>query len=126
MRERNADNCLFMNNDNNKGSQTKYDLPGTITTRTNKIEMVLGLMKLMKIKKIVFNQDFIVANPEYSTVDNPFDEVVKQLRNFCERKILKVAKDQTIFYEIFYTGILLYLFLSINVLVVHKPYIVLI
>ena len=98
-------NCVFMNEDDNKGSEQRNDLPGSITTRRNKVEMVLLLVEeYMKKRRLVFNREFIVAEPEYSVVEDVKGEYVKQLRNFCQKRKQKVDRDGTIFFETFYTG----------------------
>lgn len=105
MRDLMVPNCVFMNEDNNKGSKQRNDLPGSITTRANKVEMVNILIEdYMKKHRVVFCRDFLVAEPEYSTVENVKSEYVKQLRNFCRKRKQMNARDGTAYFETFYTG----------------------
>jgi len=105
MRDLMVPNCVFMNEDNNKGSQQRNDLPGSITTRANKVEMVNILVEeYMKKHRVVFCRDFLVAEPEYSTVENVKAEYVKQLRNFCRKRKQMNNRDGTAYFETFYTG----------------------
>jgi len=108
---------MFMTEDNNKGSQTRRDLPGTITTRENKPEMVEMLVEeYFKKHRIVFYRNFIVENYEYATVTDVQGEFVKQLRNFQRKRKQCVARDGTGYLETFYTGVCVcvcvYLFLQ--------------
>ena len=94
-----------MNEDNNPGSNQKNDLPGSITTRTNKVEMVTILIEeYFKKRRIVFYQDFIVAEQEYSVIDDVKGEFVKQLRGFCQKRKQTTARDGSVYFETFYLG----------------------
>lgn len=100
-----TERVFFMNNDDNKGNELKYNLPGTITTRKNKPEMVTMLINDYFLKKnIVFNNEFIVSQQEFATVDDLQGEMIKQLRNFCEKKVLRTNRNGEFFFEITYTG----------------------
>lgn len=105
MRDLQVTRCIFMNEDNNPGSQYRNDLPGSLTTRTNKPEMVECLIEdYFKKRRIVFHRDFIVAEPEYSTVNDVQGEFVRQLRNFCCKRKECRARDGSTYFEKFYLG----------------------
>lgn len=94
-----------MNNDDNKGNDLHYNLPGTLTTRKNKPEMVNMLIEdYFKKNNLVFNDEFIISQQEFSTVDDIQGELIKQLRNFCEKKVAKVSRSGEHYFEITYTG----------------------
>lgn len=98
-------NCIFMNEDNNPGSAQRNDLPGSYTTRNKKSEMVLCLKEdYFRKHRIVFYQDFIVAEKEYSVVEDVKVEFVKQLRGFCQKRKQTTARDGSIYFENFYLG----------------------
>ena len=62
--------CIFMTEEDNKGSSIRYDMPGSITTHKNKPEMVHMLKETMRAKRVVFYRHFIVAEAEFSAVDD--------------------------------------------------------
>lgn len=94
-----------MTEEDNKSSSVRYDMPGCITTHKNKMEMVHILMEdYMKKKRVVFYRSFIVAEQEYSVVDNVKKEFVNQLRNFCQKKIPRRDHDGATVFELTYTG----------------------
>jgi hypothetical protein len=100
-------NAMFMTEDNNRGSQAHRDLPGTITTRENKPEMVeLLIEEYFKKRRVVFHRHFIVENYEWASVDDVQAEFVKQLRNFQRKRKQCTARDGTGYLETFYTGML--------------------
>ena len=105
MREIGTPNVVFMNEDNNKGSEQRNDLPGCITTRRNKVDMITILIEdYMKKNRIVFNRNFIVTHEEYLQIGDVKSEIVKQFRNFCQKLKETKARDGTTFHEKFYTG----------------------
>lgn len=98
-------NCIFMNEDNNKGAAVHCDLPGSITTRKNKPEMVAVLLEhYFKKARIVFSREFISAEAEYSSIDNIHGEFITQLRAFSKKKKQVKARDGTFEFEIYYSG----------------------
>ena len=105
MRELNVARCIFMNEDNNPGSAFRNDLPGSITTRSNKPEMVTCLIEdYFKKRRIVFYRDFIVAESDYSVLEDIQGEYVKQLRGFCRKRKECRARDGSTYFETFYLG----------------------
>ncbi len=105
MRELKVPRCVFMTEDNDKGAAHQYDLPGSITTRRNKPEMVTILIEdYMKKQKLVFFRDFVVAEWESSVVDDVKAEFVKQFRSFLRKKKATKQRDGSTIFETFYTG----------------------
>lgn len=105
VRELKVPRCIFMTEDNDKGSAYQYDLPGSITTRRSKPQMVTLLIEdYMKKQRLVFYHDFIVAEWEYAVVDNIKNEFIKQMRGFLKKKKAMRQRDGTILYETFYSG----------------------
>ena len=105
MRQLNVPRCIFMTEDNDKGAAHQYDMPGSLTTRRNKPEMVTVLIEdFMKKQKLVFYRDFIVAEWESSVVDDVKKEFVQQLRTFLRKKKAMKQRDGTVLFETFYSG----------------------
>lgn len=105
MRQLHVPNCVFMTEDNDRAAAHQYDLPGSITTRRNKPEMVTLLIEdYMKKQRLVFFRDFVVAEPESSVVDDVKGEFVKQMRSFLRRKKAVKQRDGSVLFETFYTG----------------------
>ena len=105
MRELRVPRCVFMTEDNDKGAAHQYDLPGSLTTRRTKPEMVILLIEdYMKKQKLVFFRDFVVAEWESSVVDDVKAEFVKQMRNFLRKKKATNQRDGSVIFETFYTG----------------------
>jgi hypothetical protein len=98
-------NVLFMNEDNNASSEQRNDLPGTITTRKLKMAMMTRMIRdYMEPAKLGFYKQFITAEPEVSVHDDNKRELVKELRNHVQKRLLRTDRDGTPYFEIFYTG----------------------
>jgi len=99
--------CQFMTEDKNK-NDTGYNLPGSITTHTNKLQSVdLLIRQYMKKNKIVFYHDFVVAvsnAAEATSGINVKKEFERQLRDFARIKKYKTAKDGSPCVDFFYHG----------------------
>ena len=96
---------VFMNEDNNKSSQQRYDLPGSITLAPNKVEMITILIEqYMKPKKICFLRDFVVAETEYAVHEEVIKEYTRQLRGFCRKRMQRTDHEGEIYYETTYPG----------------------
>lgn len=105
MRQLQVPRTIFMTEDNDKGAAHLYDLPGSITTRRNKPEMVTVLIEdYMKKQKLVFYRNFVVAEQESSVVEDVKAEFVKQLRGFLRKKKAQKNRDGSTYFETFYTG----------------------
>jgi hypothetical protein len=106
MKDLPIDNYLFIREDSShNGIEGRFDLPGSITTRKKKLEMIHILIEeYMKEDNIRFNANFIVSQDEYSCVDDVYSEVVKELRTFCKKKKLRRDPDGSNIFEIVYTG----------------------
>lgn len=105
MRQLQVPRCVFMTEDNDKGAAHQYDLPGSITSRKNKPEMVTMLVEdYMKKQKLVFYQNFVVAEWESAVVEDVKREFVSQMRSFLRKKKAMKQRDGTILFETFYSG----------------------
>lgn len=105
MRDRGTPDVVFMNEVTSRESAQHNDIPGSITTRRNKPEIFRLLIDEYFVqKKIVFYKHFVVAESKFSYVSNVKQEFIKQLRNFCEKKVERTAPDGTTYFELMYTG----------------------
>lgn len=99
--------CQFMTQDRSHAG-TQADLPGSYTTRTNKLEMVqLMLNSYLAPRKIVFYKDFVVTVSEGEEATSTIDvkkEFERQLRDFARIKKYKVGRDGATTCEFFYNG----------------------
>lgn len=97
-------NCMFVMEDSSQKGGEK-DLPGSITTKRNKQEMVTLLKtEYLQAGKICFHIPFMVSEVERSRVDNVQQEIVKQVRNFCKQRKQRHDHEGNLVTEIIYTG----------------------
>lgn len=107
IKEMNLENYIFVRDDNSHNSIEggRLDLPGSITTRKKKLEMIHILIEeYMKEERIYFNSSFIISQPDYSCIDDVYAEVVKELRTYCKKKKARRDPDGSHIFEITYTG----------------------
>ncbi len=97
-------NCMFVTEDSSRPGGEK-DLPGSITTRRNKQEMVQLLKsKYLQTATICFHAPFMVSELERSRVNDVQQEIVKQLRGFCKQRRQRHDQEGNLITEIVYTG----------------------
>jgi hypothetical protein len=101
-------NCTFMTEDKSHAGALA-DLPGSYTTRQNKLEMVYSFIEhYLKTDRVVFHQDFVVAVSESMMVTASPGNIqklfVRQLRDFARIKKYRVDKDGTTLCEFFFSG----------------------
>ncbi len=88
--------CQFMTEDKNKKSM-QSDLPGSVTTHDNKLEMVYTFINnYLKTDKVVFHKDFVVAVSESVETTSGIcvkKEFERQLRDFTRIKKYKNTQD---------------------------------
>lgn len=105
MKDRGTPHVMFMNESTSKESAQARDLPGSVTTRRNKPEYFRLLIDNYMIpKKLVFYKHFLVAESRLGYINDVRGEYVKQLRNFCQKKVERTDSDGTTFFEIFFYG----------------------
>lgn len=81
----------------NGNSYEKDDLPGIVTTRENKPEMVENLIyHYLSKNRLVFYRHFLTIDQDNVVIDDLREEIVRQFRNFCRKMIAKNLPDQTI------------------------------
>ena len=95
----------FLFEDRSSANKEQRDSPGSITTKTNKPEMIHLLRdKYLRPNNIGFFYDFITANRERAIVDDLQEEIIKELRLFNKRLIIQKMRDGSVQNDIYYTG----------------------
>jgi len=85
-------NISFLNDEyapSNKNYQTykMKDLPGSLTSKHTRPEMVRLLKNIFENKKIIFYQDFIVSQEAYSNLKiSVKEELINQIKSFVKEK----------------------------------------
>ena len=99
--------CQFMTEDKNK-NDPGYNLPGAITTHTNKAESVnILIQNYLKPNKIVFYHDFLVEASESAEATSGINvkrEFERQLREFQRIKKYKDGRDGSKYVDFSYHG----------------------
>lgn len=99
--------CQFMTEDKSKAG-TQEDIPGSFTTRTNKLEMIQILINsYFNPRLIKFYENFVVTvseGEEATSFINVKNEFVRELRDFSRIKKYKTTSEGTQIVQFFYNG----------------------
>jgi hypothetical protein len=104
LRKEGATEPVFMTEDKASASALQRDLPGSITTRKRKRDMIdLLQTKYLKPGNIGFFFQFITSS-DLTRLDDIKAEVIKEMRSFEKKKKLKINNEGEAVHEIFYNG----------------------
>lgn len=100
MKDLELKNISFLNDEYSQSDKNHLkfkmkDLPGSLTTKHTRPEMVRLLKSIFENKKIIFYQEFIVSCEAYSNLKiSVKEELINQIKSFVKEKY--VSKDPEI------------------------------